>query len=171
MKAPVKGWKAVEVEDEVFIPDSEGKVKYTVKVPVPAWKDSDGEIYFDQRARYVRDRIKARHMGLLSPEEIAELRECLGLTQKQLCELLQIGEKSWSRWENGRERPSKVINVLLRALQDGRIDPCYLQHLNDVDESRRFIWTPEDIPQQVTPYSFDTLTTKGKSNETKVVAA
>src|SRR5439155_17388564 len=45
-------------------------------------------------------------------------------------QLLQIGEKSYTRWESGRVRPSRVINVLLRLLYDGRIDVEDLRSLN-----------------------------------------
>jgi transcriptional regulator with XRE-family HTH domain len=66
-------------------------------------------------------------MGLLTPEQIKGLRKRLGLTQPQISELLQIGEKTWTRWETGRERPSRVINVLLFALNDGKLDAGYLR--------------------------------------------
>ena len=55
------------------------------------------------------------------------LRKRLGLTQPQISELLQIGEKTWTRWETGRERPSRSINVLLFALNDGKLDAAYLR--------------------------------------------
>lgn len=73
------------------------------------------------------DKAKARHMGLLTPEQIKALRKRLGLTQPQISELLQIGEKTWTRWETGRERPSRSINVLLFALNDGKLDAAYLR--------------------------------------------
>ena len=49
------------------------------------------------------------------------------MTQPQISELLQIGEKTWTRWETGRERPSRSINVLLFALNDGKLDAAYLR--------------------------------------------
>jgi transcriptional regulator with XRE-family HTH domain len=66
---------------------------------------------------------------LLTPDQIRSLRERLGLTQREVSELLQIGEKTWTRWETGRDRPSRSINVLLCALNDGRIDVAYLRSL------------------------------------------
>lgn len=39
----------------------------------------------------------------------------------------RIGEKTWSPWENGRNRPSRSINLLLRALDDGKITTDYLK--------------------------------------------
>jgi len=44
-----------------------------------------------------------------------------------MAQLLQIGEKSYCRWETGSERPSRSINLLLAALTDGRIDVAYLE--------------------------------------------
>jgi putative zinc finger/helix-turn-helix YgiT family protein len=121
----------IEIEEDVAIPTLDGNgVAETIKVKVPAWRDpKDGEVYFDGEGLRILDRAKARHMGLLTPEQIKKLRERLGLTQKQLSELLQIGEKTWTRWESGRERPSRSINVLLCALNDGRIDVPYLRNL------------------------------------------
>ncbi len=101
-----------------------------IKVKVPAWRDpKDGEVYLDTEATALLDKAKARYMGLLTPEQIRALRERLGLTQKQISELLQIGDKTWTRWETGRERPFRSINVLLYALSDGKIDLTYLRSL------------------------------------------
>jgi hypothetical protein len=40
----------------------------------------DGEIYLDTEATAILDKVKARHMGLLTPEQIKALRKRLGLT-------------------------------------------------------------------------------------------
>lgn len=121
----------IEVEERVLIPTLDGSaVAETITVKVPAWRDpKDGEIYFDGEATAILDRAKARHMGLLSPDEIKKLRQRLRLTQKEISELLQIGEKTWTRWESGRERPSRSMNILLSAVNDGRLDAAYLQSL------------------------------------------
>ena len=62
-------------------------------------------------------------MGLLAAEDIRALRERHGLSQDQLSELLGCGKKSLSRWENGREYPSQLVNTLLRLLADDIITP------------------------------------------------
>jgi DNA-binding transcriptional regulator YiaG len=131
MKSLTERRERIEIEQEVLIPTLDGKaVAETIKVKVPAWRDpKDGEVYLDGDALELLDRAKARHLGLLTPEQIKQLRLRLGLTQKQISELLQIGQKTWTRWETGRERPSRVINVLLWALNDGRIDAAYLHDL------------------------------------------
>jgi hypothetical protein len=41
-------------------------------------------------------------------------------------ELFQVGEKSWTRWESGKHRPSRSINLLIRALYEGEISIGYL---------------------------------------------
>jgi putative zinc finger/helix-turn-helix YgiT family protein len=42
-----------------------------------------------------------REARLLTPEEIRQGREKLGLTQKQFAHLLGVGEATISRWETG----------------------------------------------------------------------
>jgi DNA-binding transcriptional regulator YiaG len=69
---------------------------------------------------------KARHMGLLLPAQFKELRERYDFSQKEMGELFQVGEKSWTRWESGKHRPSRSINLLIRALYEGKIPVNYL---------------------------------------------
>jgi len=126
---PQPNWKRITVEETVNIParDGEGTAE-TLKVLVEAWQDpDDGEIYLDAAALKKLDDVRARHMGLMLPEEIRELRNYLGLTQETISRLLQIGEKTWTRWETGRSRPTHGYNLLLNALADGRIDLNYLE--------------------------------------------
>jgi DNA-binding transcriptional regulator YiaG len=131
MKSFKNRLERIEAEEPVHIPTLDGSgIAETIKVKVPAWRDpKDGEVYLDTEAAAILDKVKARHMGLLTPEQIRVLRERLGLTQKQISELLQIGNRTWTRWETGRERPFRSINVLLYALNDGKIDLAYLRSL------------------------------------------
>lgn len=128
MSDPIKNWKKIRTKVPVKIPTLDGKgIQETVEVEVHAYQNpTDGEIYLDGDALQVLDGVKARHMGLMLPEEIAELRDELGVTQKRMAQLLQIGEKSYCRWETGNERPSRSTNLILAALADGRIDVAYL---------------------------------------------
>jgi len=119
----------VEVEEPVIVPNADGTTR-TVMVKVPALRDpDDGEIYLGADAIAILDKAKARHMGVLAPQELAELRQRLGLTQKEIAEVLQIGEKTWSRWETGREIVSRSLNVLLRAVYEGKISLPWLRAL------------------------------------------
>lgn len=130
MKAPlVPGWKATTSKQPVFIPNATGDaIAETIMTEVPAWQDpKTGKIYLDGEAHEMLDAVKARHLGILLPDQLRAMRKAIGLTQKKMAELLQLGEKTWTRWETGAERPSRSMNLLLCALRDGKIDLGYLQ--------------------------------------------
>jgi DNA-binding transcriptional regulator YiaG len=116
---------------EVRIPNADGTgVAERVPVDVPVkWDAELKEWLLTEEAHQLIDNTKARHMGLVSPAELREMRTRLRLTQRQIGELLQVGEKSYTRWETGRSRPSRSINVLLCALRDARLSIQYLQSL------------------------------------------
>jgi transcriptional regulator with XRE-family HTH domain len=118
------------VEVNISIPTPDGSdVAEIIKIKVPALRDpQSGEIFLTGDALKLIDKTKARYMGLLLPTEIRELRERLGMTQQKMSRLLRIGDKTYTRWENGRERPSQSMNLLLTALWDGRLDVNYLIH-------------------------------------------
>ena len=98
-----------------------------VKVSVPLkWDEEIQEWLLTPEAHQIIEDTKARHMGLLLPAQFRELRERYGFTQKEMGELLQVGEKSWTRWESGRHRPSRSINLLVRALYEGGLSIDYL---------------------------------------------
>lgn len=128
---PHENWKRITIDSSVHIPTADGKeIAETIEVMVDAWQDESGEIYLDTAALKKLDDSKARHMGLLLPEDIRHLRESLGVTQVEISQLLKIGEKTWSRWENGRGRPSQSMNVLLKILLDGKADINYLRFMD-----------------------------------------
>lgn len=54
--------------------------------------------------------------GLLISDEIKAIRKRLGKTQKTLAEMLNVGEKTFARYENGQVTQSKSMDTLLRAL-------------------------------------------------------
>jgi len=114
----------------VHIPTLDGRsVAETITVEVEVERDAAGVETLDGAALAKLDAAKARHMGLLSPHEIKQIRLGLKLTQYEISNLLQIGQKTYTRWETGRERPSRSLNLLLRCLADRRIDPLYLTTL------------------------------------------
>lgn len=116
---------------EVVIPklDPDGEAN-RVQVEVPLrWDDELQDWVLTPEAHERIEAAKARYTGLMSPSEIKAMRQRLGLTQSELSELLQIGKKTLTRWESGRERPSRSLNVLLCGLRDGRLDVPYLRLL------------------------------------------
>ena len=54
--------------------------------------------------------------GLLTPEEIRQLRARFGFTQAQLEQALRIGPKTVVRWEKGTVRQSHTADELMRAM-------------------------------------------------------
>jgi len=73
-------------------------------------------------------------MGLLAGEDIKALRVRLGLSQDDFSELIGCGKKSLSRWENGREYPSQLVNTLLRLLNEGHVTPAVLRKMRPINE-------------------------------------
>ena len=108
---------------------------HTLRVPV-SLDPHTGEEMLTAEAIDRIETAKARYMGLLQPSEIKKLRERLGLTQKQISELLQSGEKSWTRWETGKARPSRMVNVLLRLVYEGKVLVSDLTALRKPNEPR-----------------------------------
>ena len=117
------------VDTQVHVPNLEGDAIaeiVTIQIPVTIDPDTGEEMLTPEAVELIED-TKARHMGLMLPEEIKELRQRLGLKQREISELLQAGEKSFTRWETGHGRPSRMVNVILRALFDGKLTVEYLR--------------------------------------------
>src|SRR5260370_11058903 len=55
-----------------------------------------------------------REARLLTPEEIREGREKLGLTQKPFANLLGVGEATGSRWQTGAQIQQRAMDRVLR---------------------------------------------------------
>jgi DNA-binding transcriptional regulator YiaG len=104
---------------EICLPTADGKqVAERIPIEVPMEYDATIDSWLlTPEAMLQIENIKARHMGLLLPDEIRALREKLNKTQAEMADLLQIGDKTWTLWENGWRRPSQSMNKLLKTLQ------------------------------------------------------
>ena len=113
----------------IHIPDAAGEsTERTVTIDVPVrWDEVIGEWVLTEEAHEMIEHRKALEMGLLSPMQFKELRDRYGLNQKEMGALFQVGEKSWCRWESGKHRPTRSINLLVRALYDGELSLDYLR--------------------------------------------
>lgn len=120
-----------QIKVPVRIPTLDGTaVAETVMVEVTCTIDPlTGEELLSGPELEKLDQAKARYMGLMLPDEIRQLRQTEGMTQREMSELLQIGGKTYTRWESGRERPSRSLNLLLRSLADGKVNAAYLRSL------------------------------------------
>lgn len=57
-----------------------------------------------------------RRLGLLPPSEIRRVRQKTGLSAVDMANLLGVGKKSYTRWENGRSIQNKSNDTLIRLL-------------------------------------------------------
>lgn len=113
--------KTVKKTIQVRIPDGKGGIRETVDVEVDAELDeATGELFLPDGAIRKIDRVKARHMNLILPSEIRELRHRFNKTQAEMCAFLALGGKTWTRWETGAERPQPFYGKVLIALYEGR---------------------------------------------------
>jgi len=114
---------------EVLVPnaaDTAVAERVTVQIPL-CWDRELEQWVLTEEAHQIIEDTKARHMGLILPQQMKELRERYSYTQREMGELFQAGEKSWTRWETGKHRPSRSINLLIRALYEGEISISYLR--------------------------------------------
>jgi HTH-type transcriptional regulator / antitoxin MqsA len=84
---------------------------------------------FAETTRLFKEAVEAyreRH-GLLSAQEIREIRERFGLTQAELARLLRLGANTISRWEAGRNVQTGAMDVLLRLIRDVPGSLAYLR--------------------------------------------
>lgn len=63
------------------------------------------------------DKYRAKHK-LLGPQDIREIREQLGMSQKELAKRLQLGEVTISRWESNSVIQTSALDLLLRLMRD-----------------------------------------------------
>jgi DNA-binding transcriptional regulator YiaG len=141
----------------IHIPDAnEERAEKIVTIDVPVrWDEMIDEWVLTEEAHEMIESRKALEMGLLSPEQLRELRERHGLNQKQMGQLFQVGEKSWNRWESGKHRPTRSINLLIRALHDGEISMHYLRERAGMPVEKaspaasEFIWSAIRSSQEI----------------------
>jgi DNA-binding transcriptional regulator YiaG len=120
-------------------PDEEPHVVDTIEVDVIL---CNGEEFLTPESSERIERERAHHLGLLTGEDIKAIRERYSISQKEFTRLLQCGEKSLSRWENGRGQPTGLVNTMLRLLDEGFVD---LHCLRAVQGPRTGRWTPRNV--------------------------
>lgn len=155
------------IDFEVLIPSIDGSdVADRITVKIPVTRDATtGETLLTPEAHEKIEQIQARHLGLISATELKAIRKRLGLTQKQLGDLIQIGEKTYTRWESGRARPSRSLNVLLCALRDGRLPVPYLRSLQKPVVEW---WTSAHLPVVITQFPRSTAASPDDARELRV---
>lgn len=61
-------------------------------------------------------RVQYHRLGLLSPEQIRQVREKTGLSAVEMSQLLNAGDKSYTRWESGKSIHNKSTDTLIRLI-------------------------------------------------------
>lgn len=106
-----------------------GSSAVLLRAVVPFWScERCGDSVADWRAEAARDEAVCRHLGVLTPQELKELRRSLGLSQAQLAQLTRIGVASIKRWESGGQPQSPSLDLFLRLLQY----PEVVEHLRSL---------------------------------------
>jgi putative zinc finger/helix-turn-helix YgiT family protein len=95
-----------------------------------------GAIYLDEAADERLSEALRTKAGLLLPGEIRKGREDLGLTQKQLANLIRISEFTLSRWETGAQIQQRSMDAFLRVVFQSA-------------DARRILGAPEAEPRMV----------------------
>jgi DNA-binding transcriptional regulator YiaG len=122
--------KTRKVPFDIYIPATEHRAAVKVDtIRIEVYTDGFGSEMVTPESTQLIEKTQARYMGLLAAEDIRALRERHGLSQDQLSDLLGCGKKSLSRWENGREYPSQLVNTLLRLLSENIITPDDLRRV------------------------------------------
>jgi DNA-binding transcriptional regulator YiaG len=121
--------EVIQIDEEVCVPAlNPNAPAHRATVSVPAKRDPlTGEVYLGDEATELLDKAHAHYRWLLTNSELRALRKTHGLTQTEIARLLQLGEKTWARWESGREYPSRALNLLILALYEGKIDRAWLE--------------------------------------------
>jgi len=75
-----------------------------------------GLVFAGSDAEDARHEAVCRHLGVMTPVEIRELRARLGFSRRRLSEISGLGSASLARWETGRQVPSRGSDRYLRLL-------------------------------------------------------
>jgi putative zinc finger/helix-turn-helix YgiT family protein len=94
-----------------------GGNEYTVHAVIPVHTCTVcGESFLSNAGEDARHRAICKAMNRLTPEDIASLRQRLGMSRKVFAELSGVGEASLARWETGEFVQNESHDNLLRLL-------------------------------------------------------
>lgn len=118
IECPMCGTHNVQttIEAETF-PYGSGSdtVELTAHVPVRMCNDC-GFQFTDEVAEEARHKAVCRHLRVMSPKEIVEIRKAYRMSRADFARLTRIGEASLARWENGLLIQSPAYDQFLYLL-------------------------------------------------------
>jgi len=84
------------------IPYGTGKEKVELNVETPVREcTACGFEYYDDGAEKAKHSAVCRHLGLMTPREVGNIRSTHGFSRAEFSQLTKIGEASVGRWERG----------------------------------------------------------------------
>lgn len=88
----------------------------SVVVPVRTCSDC-GTQFTDEEAERLRHEAVCRHLGLLTPSEIRDVRISYGMRRAEFANVTKLGEATLARWESGATLPNAANDRYLRLLR------------------------------------------------------
>jgi len=125
MICPLCSGSAREIMQEERFPVGEGGVEARAIVPLMVCDNGDFS-WTDERAELIRYDAACVALGLLTPDEIRNIRARYGMNRREFAAAFKIGHASLERWEN-------------RKLLIGAQSDYYLRLLQDVSAGRRLL--------------------------------
>lgn len=80
--------------------------------------DKCGEEILSLEAAREVDSAIAEHTDRLTPEELTVIRDDFGVDKTEMSEVLGLGGKTYLRWEQGNQYPSRSMGYYLRILRE-----------------------------------------------------
>lgn len=117
IKCPICNEGTLHTKQGEFVTELKNGIgKKELKVENLLWEECDtcGEKIFDNDAVKRISDSRYNALGLLTPNELKEIRKKLGYTQEQMAAFLGIGNKTYCRWENGVSIQTKSMDTLIR---------------------------------------------------------
>jgi len=117
------------------------------RVPISVC-DTCGSVFVTAETAKVRHEYVCRKLGLITPDEIREIRDRHGLKKAEFARITKFGESSISRWESGRLLPNASNSRYLKLLQH---NPQMVVWLTEADTrlSQETVADPELEPRRL----------------------
>lgn len=90
-------------------------VELEAEVPVRYCRACDFS-YLDEEAEDIRHETVCRHLNVLTPTQISDLRARYNLSRGEFARLTRLGEATLARWENGIKIQNAAYDCYLRLL-------------------------------------------------------
>lgn len=74
--------------------------RISVEIPVRHCQSCEFE-FLDEKAESLRHEAVCRHLGVLSPMEVRDIRSKYGMSRAKFAQATGLGEATLNRWENG----------------------------------------------------------------------